>query len=406
MKDYLFSKIDGFSFFKERKSKLTKEINTLTTEDLKNSDDSIKIFLKTKHMIKPIDFKGHYQEDKGEIDIDVRNDRRFLAYFDRDTNNKPVYRKGRLIEIHLPFSCEGYLFSIKPSSFTSVIPKAKISANELIFEFKFISEVDKPEDFLKKINSEIDLTKRYASWLNTDINSYNSSIESVIDNNLKSRRNKLSKDLEFLNGLDVPKKESERKIGFVKPEKKLKLKIIEEKFGKNEIEHILEEETYNEIINYIDSLGINLERSSQRVRDLDEESLRDTFLMALNSVYKGMVSGEAFNKSGKTDICIKHKDNNIFIAECKIWRGEAYFKEGLNQLLSYLTWRDSKTSYIIFSRNQDINSVIEKAKKLLTEKQNYVKEVRTNSESSIQYKFKQNNNKNYVFVNLHIFNLT
>ena len=405
MQEYLFCEIDGFAFFREREDELREEINSLTKEDLKNSDDSIKIFLTAKHMIKTIEFEDYYRVDKGEIDINVRNDRRFAAFYNRDINNKPVYRKGRLIEIHLPFSCDNHLFKIKPSSFTSIIPKAKIS-NELIFEFQFIGEVDKPEDFKKRINSEIDLTKKYASWLNQDINSFNTGIDSIINSDLKLRRKKLSKDEEFLDELDLPKKETEINIGFVRPEKKLKLKIIEEKIEKKEIKHILEEETYNEIIRYIDSLGVNLERSSQRVRDLDEESLRDTFLMALNSVYKGMVSGEAFNKSGKTDICIKHEDKNIFIAECKIWRGDEYFKEGLYQLFSYLTWRDSKTSYIIFSRNQDINSVIEKAKKLLTEQQNYVKEVRTNSESSIQYKFKQNNSNKYVFVNLHIFNLT
>ncbi len=403
MQKYLFFEIDGFAFFKKREDELKKEINSLTKEDLKNSDDSLNILLKTKHLIKTIVFEEHYQVDKGEIDINVRNDPRFIAFIDRDTNKEPIYRRGRLIEIHLPFSCDNHLFKIKPSSFSPVLPKARIS-NELIFEFRFISEVDKPEEFKKKINSEINLTKRYASWLNKDITSFNNRIDSIISSNLRLRRKKLSKDDEFLEKLDLPKKGTEIKIGFVKPEKKLNLKIVEEKIEKKEIEFILEEETYDEIIRYVDSLGINLERSSQRVRNLDEESLRDTFLMALNSVYKGKASGEAFNKSGKTDICIKHDDNNIFIAECKIWRGDKYFKDGLDQLFSYLTWRDSKTSYIIFSRNQDISSVIEKAKKILTEQQNFISKVRTNSESSFLYKFKQNN-KN-VFMNLHIFNLT
>ena len=67
MQEYLFYEIDGFAFFGEREDELREEINSLTKEDLKNSDDSIKIFLTTKHMIKTIEFEDYYQVDKGEI---------------------------------------------------------------------------------------------------------------------------------------------------------------------------------------------------------------------------------------------------------------------------------------------------------------------------------------------------
>jgi len=53
--------------------------------------------------------------------------------------------------------------------------------------------------------------------------------------------------------------------GFVKPAKKIDLKILREDIEK-EIEPALETETYNEIIQLVNSLGVNLERSSQRLR--------------------------------------------------------------------------------------------------------------------------------------------
>jgi hypothetical protein len=95
------------------------------------------------------------------------------------------------------------------------------------------------------------------------------------------------------------------------------LKILENK--DKQIDPSLEMETYNEIIGIINSFGISLERSCQRLRDLGEEPLRDAILSSLNAFYKGMATGEAFNKEGKTDILLKHRDRNIFIAECKIW---------------------------------------------------------------------------------------
>jgi len=97
---------------------------------------------------------------------------------------------------------------------------------------------------------------------------------------------------------------------------------------------------------------------------------------------------------------------NIFIAECKIWRGDKYFTEGIEQLLSYLTWRDTKTSYIIFSRNQNVSDVITKAKKLMESHANYLRTDKEISESSVKYVFKQlADPSKECFITLHIFDL-
>lgn len=39
----------------------------------------------------------------------------------------------------------------------------------------------------------------------------------------------------------------------------------------------------------------------------------------------------------------------------------------IEQLLGYLTWRDSKTALVIFSRNKDIKGVLRAAKEALSE---------------------------------------
>ena len=71
-------------------------------------------------------------------------------------------------------------------------------------------------------------------------------------------------------------------------------------------------------------------------------------------------TGETFNCHGKTDILIRVKGKNIFIAECKIWRGEKGFLETIDQLLGYTSWRDTKTAILIFNKNQDFSSVLAK----------------------------------------------
>jgi hypothetical protein len=63
-------------------------------------------------------------------------------------------------------------------------------------------------------------------------------------------------------------------------------------------------------------------------------------------------SSETFNAAGKTDILIRVEDRNIFVAECKFWKGEKHFIPTIDQLLSYTSWRDTKTAIILFNRQK------------------------------------------------------
>jgi hypothetical protein len=54
------------------------------------------------------------------------------------------------------------------------------------------------------------------------------------------------------------------------------------------------------------------------------------------------------------------KGRNIFIAECKMWRGLQSATEAVDQLLTYLTWRDTKAALMIFCHNKDFSSVLAK----------------------------------------------
>ncbi|MBC7894618.1 MAG: hypothetical protein H7066_04345, partial [Cytophagaceae bacterium] len=71
-------------------------------------------------------------------------------------------------------------------------------------------------------------------------------------------------------------------------------------------------------------------------------AIRDHFLVQLNGQYQGGATGETFNYEGKTDILIRDGDRNVFIAECKIWKGETELLKAVDQILAYLHWRDTK----------------------------------------------------------------
>ena len=105
------------------------------------------------------------------------------------------------------------------------------------------------------------------------------------------------------------------------------------------------------------SMSLVIERSPSSFATLKEEAIRDHFLLQLNGHYEGDATGETFNASGKTDILIRAGNRNVFIAECKFWRGPNSFNQAIAQLLGYLTWRDSKCALLIFNRTKDSSAI-------------------------------------------------
>jgi hypothetical protein len=124
-------------------------------------------------------------------------------------------------------------------------------------------------------------------------------------------------------------------------------------------EPVMGEEDYQNILSIMENMTFVMERSSSVFSKMPEGTLRNHYLVQLNGQYES-ASGETFNAYGKTDILVKDGVANIFISECKIWRGAKTVEEALDQLLSYLTWRDTKAALLIFCRNKDFSSVLSK----------------------------------------------
>jgi len=127
-------------------------------------------------------------------------------------------------------------------------------------------------------------------------------------------------------------------------------------------EPTIDEVEYQHILKVMGDMALMMERSPHTFAKLEEEEIRDHFLLQLNGHYEGSATGETFNAAGKTDILVREGNRNLFIGECKIWDGSKKFAEAIDQLLGYLTWRDTKSALIVFSRNKDFTSVIESIK--------------------------------------------
>jgi hypothetical protein len=104
-----------------------------------------------------------------------------------------------------------------------------------------------------------------------------------------------------------------------------------------------------------------LERNPSTVARLNEEQIRNILLIGLNNQFEGNVGGEVFNGAGKTDILVRVEDRNVFVGECKIWKGPKTVTDALDQLLTYLVWRDTKAALLLFVRSGDIAAITDKA---------------------------------------------
>jgi len=167
--------------------------------------------------------------------------------------------------------------------------------------------------------------------------------------------------------------------------------LLDPTFVKDTISSI-SERAYFQIIDYILVLGKNLEAFKALNERFDEERYRDYFIPFLNSVSaQYSAKGEVFNKKGKTDILVfDNNGNNIFIAECKLWKGEAYLLSAVQQLLeNYVNWRDEKTAIIIFNRDvQNFSNVIDVATKAISSHPLCIKSFGLRKDTSYSYLFR------------------
>jgi hypothetical protein len=162
--------------------------------------------------------------------------------------------------------------------------------------------------------------------------------------------------------LGIPMKRRDQPLTFTAPAKRRasparQPRVITEAYKP---EPLLEEAEYQHILAVMRSMSLVIERNPTQFASLDEETIRTHFLLQLNGHYEGSATGETFNASGKTDILIRVENRNIFIAECKFWRGPKGFKEAADQLLSYLSWRDTKCALLVFNKTRDSVAVSQK----------------------------------------------
>jgi hypothetical protein len=215
----------------------------------------------------------------------------------------------------------------------------------------------------RHFDGELDNISRTLSASATEIDRYNTALHGKIVSAITQRKAKLLADRELEAGLGFPVRQRPDAPRYAVPVNRRRIETPRRPSASGPFhpEPVLPETQYAQALDVLRNARNALERTPSMTANLDEEKIRDLLLVLLNAQFEGAAAGEVFNAAGKTDILIRAGDRNVFIAECKIWKGPKTIRDALGQLLGYLTWRDTKAALLLFIRRGEPTAIITKS---------------------------------------------
>lgn len=386
--DYLFHKGEWFPTQEAWKKNLVESIESMDGDELLNTStsDLAKYYASKYEIDVPTIYPDQIVVDQRETQIDISQDRNRYIH-DR---SRPYHITGTAVDIELPYSGSKICFEIQPSTRNYNNPRAHVGSN--LLKFSVIGTDLTPERVKQEVDSRVASINQHLGWLSNDARGYNAGLEALATQTIERRKEKLLKDKSLVAGLGFKMKERPgASKTFAAPSVRRTILSTTPKPTASKApykpEPMLKSDDYEHILKVLENMVQVMEQSPGAFREIDEESLRTHFLVQLNGHFYGGATGETFNYEGKTDILIKVDGRNIFIGECKFWTGEKAYLETLDQVLSYLSWRDTKAAVLMFNRNKDFTGVLEKIASSTSKHQKYKKLVKQRSESSWTYLF-------------------
>jgi len=296
---------------------------------------------------------------------------------------------GHLIRVAIPYSGAEGLWLTRGDTVALQTIRGEIADDEVIFSYQFLKSFTS-EDLTKAVQRTLAGVAVNIEAINREVTAFNSSLSSFTRGEVEGR---LTGMLEHEAKLAATgfRRRSDTVATYSTPIQRRKR--ITPKPQISSTIHIpdptLQSAMYEEVLQTIESATKVLERSPRTFHAFEEEQLRDILLVLLNNLYEGSVTGETFNGAGKTDILVRHGAGNLFIGECKVWKGSKKLIEAVDQLLGYVTWRDTKTAIIVFNKDVGLSSVLRSIPEVMTTHPQFKADHGQTGESSFRYTFKQ-----------------
>ncbi|MGI8757543.1 MAG: hypothetical protein ACR2MB_17130 [Acidimicrobiales bacterium] len=259
---------------------------------------------------------------------------------------------GPRVELHVPFDGDAELFKLRPNPYTMNPPRVEVRPGVLVAAYEGRAPLDHAAARATLERQVSDVQECVGRQRNA-IDPFNAELPHLARQAIESRRQKVLDDRQLEEFLDVPLQQRADAATFIAagPKRRRPKQSAPETSSPFTPDPALSDETFGDIVEAIRSITEYMERVPQTASDMKEESLRDLILIGLNNQF-GTATAESFNGNGKTDIYlpVDGSPGSVFIAECKIWKGAAGIGKAVDQILGYLTWRDTKAALIVFQR--------------------------------------------------------
>lgn len=381
----LFFKADMHGVMDHQRARMSQEINAYEPNRLLNTptEDLVAFFADKFQLEVPMLHKDQSFVDQKEGKVSV------IDYFSRDYGGGLGTREimGTHVELTVPFSGDRNMFYVRPTTFNSAPPRAIVLDSTVLI--RVAGRDMTPDSVKRELDSTLKDIEQYLTWQRSSADTFNAGLASSARSSIEGRKTKLLNDRNLVASLGFPiKPRSDSPPTYTAPQVRRKLPPVpvasSEPFKP---EPVLADANYKHILDVIDNMTVVMERSPTAFAEMSEEHIRQHYLVQLNGHFEGAATGETFNHEGKTDILIRVDGRNIFIAECKFWRGEKQLIEAIDQVLSYLSWRDTKAAIIIFNRNKDFSQVLTKIQETMKAHKHRKHGPKIESETRFRYIF-------------------
>lgn len=370
-----------------------KEVEGLDENRLLNTPpEDLKFYLVEKYCITPITLlRDQWYADHQDAPVDVRHDSmRWI-----EDRSRPFMVAGERVEVHIPFEGESELFYTKANTFNMNPPRAVIEKNEILL--RYYTPADQPRDIRALVDQTLRDIDQHLGWQRDMIDAHNRNLPGAAEQAIRQRRERLLAQSQRAESLGIPiRRRADAPKTYALPTVKRKAvpTLPPATTAQFKPEPVLATDLYEHVLKIVQDMALVMERSPDAFKAMNEEALRQHFLVQLNGQFEGKATGETFNMGGKTDILLREGDRNVFIAECKFWKGPKAFGEAIDQILGYATWRDGKTAILVFNRGTETSTVLSGIDSVAKAHTNFKRVIDWSHESGFRYVLHSNGDKN------------
>jgi len=355
-------------------------------------------------------FEDRAEMDQRETKIDVSGWRDRNPFGDRG----PILVAAVEVVVSIPYSGDPQLWHLRPNRWQSLFPRAEVSSPDRTGagSLKIIirQPVDEPSERIKsRLDEELRSIRFYIESQHTQIDQFNSSLPRAVQDAVRGRRERLKKHegIQDLLGIPLRQREGAPPVEPIQIKRKLVRPLPPPPKSGFKPEPGITQGDYEHILSVIRHEGRTFEATPRTYAVHDEEELRDIMLAHLNGHYQGAAAGEAFRRSGKTDIRIEDQGRAAFVAECKVWSGSKELMEAIDQLLGYLTWRDCKAALVIFNKhNARFSELLSKVPEVLKAHPKFRSEFQSSGDGEWRFSMTSlEDDGRIIHVHVYLFNL-